>query len=1066
MNRKHVFYWCIVGSLTLMFCGCGDDSSKDGDARVPENTAELCQDGIDNDGNGRIDCKDDGCKAFAFCQEAEDGKENTLVACQDGNDNDGDGLVDCDDPDCQAFTICQKKKAENTEDLCKDGIDNDGNGLVDCKDDGCKSFAFCQEAEAGKEDTLVACQDGNDNDGDGLIDCDDSDCQVFAICQKKPENTEALCKDGLDNDGNGLADCDDPNCAAFDHCKPKENTEALCQDGLDNDGDGLIDCADSDCAAFDHCKPKENTEALCSDEVDNDGDDLVDCNDPDCLVFEHCAAYRIAENSAELCSDGIDNDADGVKDCDSISCKHFDVCMGGGKVGEDTLELCSDGIDNDGDGLVDCADVECKGFQHCLGKKADDVTKEMCSDKIDSDGDGLIDCADPDCQQFTDICSDECPDDPYKYAPDKCGCGETWVVDSRLENGGGCFINISTPEDFMQIQKKAKAGDTDVLNKNYILKRSIDFGETSDYEPLLEFGGIFEGNGKRISGVFNFDMDTITWEHDIGLFGGLQENNSDEETVTLRNLVVGITVNVVNAKARRAYGTLIGKTRGGATVENISGTSKLYVIFNDDIESVLEEYLHLNVGGLAGDFAGGDFIRNIYLHGSNTSVEFIVKQDLKKDKDNKFDFGPQTISVGGVAGEIGKPFVIKNVHANTNVTLLADVEIKTYSMFDSTVDVTKKTIYPLKYQVGGIAGWATILKDVHSTGTIKADTKTKIHRKATSDGVVIRHSNTYVGGIAGYASSLQDSSFKGDIVVAADDESSGQKQWNDAKADGKACVGGGAGIVVAGSLVNACNGIYVDGSISIEPKCESLSSTLAYAEDAKYKPAINYAGGIVGCYSAPSDSYVINSYANVAFTIEKGACSKNTVYWGGISSINPPFEFGNNIDINRYIVNNHAYTTYNFPSWGQYENAVLGGVTNTNQGGKIVNNFVSGRFTGDEKHENMAYYKSKLLATRGKYLYETYWNADIYGNGAKSSGSQITDASAKPFTFNAAKLPVTSNGESIHGLLSSNSGHDGGVLSANIPKYSNDENIYVNWKMIVDKDGNKVPVPMSTTSNY
>ncbi len=1031
MNRKHVFYWCIVGCLTLMICGCGDDSSKDGDARVPENTAERCQDGIDNDGNGRVDCKDDGCKAFAFCQEAEEGKENTLVACQDGNDNDGDGLVDCDDPDCQAFAICQKKKAENTEELCKDGLDNDGNGLVDCKDDGCKSFAFCQEAEAGKEDTLVACQDGNDNDGDGLVDCDDSDC------------------------------------AAFDHCKPKENTEALCKDGLDNDGDGLVDCDDSDCAAFDHCKPKENTEALCSDEVDNDGDDFVDCNDPDCLVFEHCAAYRIAENSAELCSDGIDNDADGVKDCDSISCKHFDVCMGGGKVGEDTLELCSDGLDNDGDGLVDCADVECKGFQHCLGQKADDVTKEMCSDKDDNDGDGLIDCADPDCQQFTDICSDECPDDPYKYAPDKCGCGETWVVDSRLENGGGCFINISTPEDFMLIQKKVKAGDTGVLNKNYILKRSIDFGETSDYEPLSGFGGIFEGNGKRISGVFNFDMNNINWKHGIGLFDSLQENNSDEETVTLRNLVVGITVNVVNAKARRAYGTLIGKTGRGATVENISGTSKLYVIFNDDLATGNEKgnYYYLWVGGLVGDFAGGDFIRNIYLHGSNTSVEFKVKQDLKKDKYSDFDYYYKSIYVGGVAGSIYKPAVIKNVHANTNVTLLADAEIKTYSMFDSTVDVTWVEFYPMEYIVGGIAGYASGVKDVHSTGTIKADTKTKIHRKATSDGVVIRHSNTYVGGIAGIAWTLWDSSFKGDIVVAADDESSGQKQWNDAKADGKACVGGGVGVGRASEIKSPYSGIYVDSSISIEPKCESLSSKLAYAEDAKYKPAINYAGGIVGCYGTTSDSYIINSYANVAFTIEKGACSKNTIYWGGISSIDPPFEYKNK-DINRYIVNNHAYTTYNFPSWGQYENVVLGGVTNTDQAGKIVNNFVSGKFTGDEKHENMAYYKSKLFATRGKYLYETYWNADIYGDGAKSSGSQIPDASAKPFTFNAAKLPVTSNGESIHGLLSSNSGHDGGVLSANIPKYSNDKNIYVNWKAIVDKDGNKVPVPMSTTSNY
>ena len=993
MNRKHVFYWCIVGSLTLMFCGCGDDSSKDGDARVPENTAERCQDGIDNDGNGRVDCKDDGCKAFAFCQEAEEGKENTLVACQDGNDNDGDGLADCDDSDCQVFAICQKKKAENTEELCKDGLDNDGNGLVDCKDDGCKSFAFCQEAEAGKEDTLVACQDGSDNDGDGLI-----------------------------------------------------------------------DCADSDCAAFDHCKPKENTEALCSDEVDNDGDDFVDCNDPDCLVFEHCAAYRIAENSAELCSDGIDNDADGVKDCDSISCKHFDVCMGGGKVGEDTLELCSDGLDNDGDGLVDCADVECKGFQHCLGKKADDVTKEMCSDKVDNDGDGLVDCADPDCQQFTDICSDECPDDPYKYAPDKCGCGETWVVDSKLKNGGGCFINISTPEDFMQIQEKAKAGDTDVLGKNYILKRSIDFGERFAYEPLSGFVGIFEGNGKRISGVFNFDMDRITWNYGIGLFDRSHENNGMFEAVVLRNLVVGITVNVVNAKAHRAYGTLFAETRGGATLENISGTSKLYVKLKDSIDTKPKTVVNLKAGGLVGSLSFADSIRNIYLQGSNTSVEFKVKQNLKNDVDNQFDSVEHTISVGGVAGYISFPEAIENVHANTNVTLLADVEIKTYSMFDSTAKPSKE-IYPIVYQVGGIAGFGMNIKDAHSTGTIKADTKTQIHRKPNDDGVVIRHSNTYVGGVAGNGSSISDSSFKGDIVVAADDESSEQKKWDDAKADGKACVGGGIGISHFNAIGSPQSGIYVDGSISIEPRCESLSSKLAYAEDAYYKPAVNYAGGIVGCYDTISDSYIINSYANVAFTIEKGACSKNTIYWGGISSINPPFKYDKK-DINRYIVNNHAYTTYNFPSWGQYENVVLGGVTNTDQGGKIVNNFVSGKFTGDEKHENMAYYKSKLFATRGKYLYETYWNADIYGDGAKSSGSQIPDASAKPFTFNVARLPVTSNGESIHGLLSSNSGHDGGVLSANIPKYSNDKNIYVNWKAIVDKDGNKVPVPMSTTSNY
>ncbi len=51
--------------------------------------AALCADGMDNDGDGKIDFPAD-----AGCTSAEDGDETDPPACSDGVDNDGDGLID------------------------------------------------------------------------------------------------------------------------------------------------------------------------------------------------------------------------------------------------------------------------------------------------------------------------------------------------------------------------------------------------------------------------------------------------------------------------------------------------------------------------------------------------------------------------------------------------------------------------------------------------------------------------------------------------------------------------------------------------------------------------------------------------------------------------------------------------------------------------------------------------------------------------------------------------------------------------------------------------------------
>ena len=114
-------------------------------------------------------------------------REDSLEECFDGIDNDGDGYVDCDDDRYKdgCTDLCatvysslnnfwESSASEDNEIECSDGIDDDGDGNVDCDDDGCKGLC-----ESHIENNLVVCYDGLDNDLDGLIDCYDSECAVI-----------------------------------------------------------------------------------------------------------------------------------------------------------------------------------------------------------------------------------------------------------------------------------------------------------------------------------------------------------------------------------------------------------------------------------------------------------------------------------------------------------------------------------------------------------------------------------------------------------------------------------------------------------------------------------------------------------------------------------------------------------------------------------------------------------------------------------------------------------------------------------------------------------------------
>jgi hypothetical protein len=78
---------CFI-SFTLLLFNCSSDDKK---------KVEICNNGIDDDGDGFVDCDDFDCNESPLC---------TFEICDNGIDDDGDGFIDCDDFDCDDFSGC------------------------------------------------------------------------------------------------------------------------------------------------------------------------------------------------------------------------------------------------------------------------------------------------------------------------------------------------------------------------------------------------------------------------------------------------------------------------------------------------------------------------------------------------------------------------------------------------------------------------------------------------------------------------------------------------------------------------------------------------------------------------------------------------------------------------------------------------------------------------------------------------------------------------------------------------------------------------------------------------
>jgi hypothetical protein len=165
-------------------CLCADCANEPNCANFV--VVENCTGGVDEDGDGDVDCADSDCDTSPNCgyctMDAQCTVDDACTClecaadsyCSDPGNCNNDGLCDefnegCVCGDCAGVMNCQGQGED-----CGNATDDNGNGLVDCAD-----TAFCGNDAACAED----CGNALDDNGNGLVDCADAFyCATSPVC--------------------------------------------------------------------------------------------------------------------------------------------------------------------------------------------------------------------------------------------------------------------------------------------------------------------------------------------------------------------------------------------------------------------------------------------------------------------------------------------------------------------------------------------------------------------------------------------------------------------------------------------------------------------------------------------------------------------------------------------------------------------------------------------------------------------------------------------------------------------------------------------------------------------
>jgi hypothetical protein len=386
---------------------------------------EICNNGLDDDGNGLVDCADPACASFPGCQ--------TVHPCNARQ-------PDCSDPACVDNPQCQNLVCKPTVDFgtlrptnssATRTVDTTGTSdvaVTPCAPGGA-GMVVGELRLTGVADVVLAYQQGKGED------------HVFGLfraginqgCAANPVNARDVCYDPKSmltgsHTYQGLAAghyylITQPFEAAgrgpVTVTLSTETQREICDNGIDDNGNGLIDCQDSDCVdapncVGSECKPDFNEGVLVVNDPPKEvafntgglsARDNLTCQaargGKDAVVHftllesagillqwtqtgDHVVGLMRAPPTGQPCDAQQLNCYDpSGRPADTVAWTEqppgdYELIFKAIRPGEEgsidamisafqnrRVELCHNGIDDDGNGLVDCADPACTGVAGC-----------------------------------------------------------------------------------------------------------------------------------------------------------------------------------------------------------------------------------------------------------------------------------------------------------------------------------------------------------------------------------------------------------------------------------------------------------------------------------------------------------------------------------------------------------------------------------------------------------------------------------------------------------------------------------------------------------------------------
>jgi hypothetical protein len=146
-------YFVFVDGFTYDAAGNSNSGPFTLKVDLTVNPPEICDNGIDDDGDQYVDCADSDCTNVGKCYLCNSGNapkpEFGTAACTDGVDDDCDGKADCADSDCNASDYYKTE--------CCNGKDDNGNMIIDDFACRCASDADCPTDQICYTHTTFVC---------------------------------------------------------------------------------------------------------------------------------------------------------------------------------------------------------------------------------------------------------------------------------------------------------------------------------------------------------------------------------------------------------------------------------------------------------------------------------------------------------------------------------------------------------------------------------------------------------------------------------------------------------------------------------------------------------------------------------------------------------------------------------------------------------------------------------------------------------------------------------------------------------------------------------------------